>query len=255
LLAGFAFSAIIVLLRPRRADIRPDGVIPTLLVAFMALLISTLTYSVLAGEQNAHGRAAAEEVLDGLPFALAIMMLLHGVSQLIASSPGIELVAVRTSRALTGIITPTLAMFYLTSGAADTEHARIAARRVTDSSYCGDLDPVSTVGLVLVALLGVLLACAWVFRPPRRWLTWSYAQRSRVPVSVLWVSVGSALLVGLVSLQEPGFLLAEWVLLVFLAAAWLLFAVLGLLILWGQPTAPPLPTTSAPGTDRMTTHA
>jgi hypothetical protein len=108
LLAGFAFAAMVVLLTPTQnverkiveyasrdalretragaagatARANDNGVFLALLAAFFALVIATLTYSVLAGETlpQARGRAATEELIDGVPFGLAVMMLFHGLT-------------------------------------------------------------------------------------------------------------------------------------------------------------------------------
>lgn len=84
LLAGFAFTAMVILLSPTQVDERGDrggvragGLVLALLATFASLIIATLTYSVLAGETapEARARAATEELVDGVPFGLAVIML------------------------------------------------------------------------------------------------------------------------------------------------------------------------------------
>src|SRR5262249_31986963 len=75
-LAGFAFSAMIILLPPiGRTDERNfkgrtpgNGVLLTLLVAFIALGIATLSYSLLGGDpKTALGRTVTVEIITGIP--------------------------------------------------------------------------------------------------------------------------------------------------------------------------------------------
>ena len=150
LLAGFAFAAIVVLLTPTQnldreiiedrsgqgsddsqADItrmelkaNESGVMLALLAAFFALLTATLTYSVLAGETLplSQGRAATEELVDGLPFGLAVIMLFHGLTGLMDNG-NIDEVAVWLSRVVAVVVAPVLTFYYLINGATDTVSA------------------------------------------------------------------------------------------------------------------------------------
>src|SRR5580698_2559783 len=73
-LAGFAFTALVVLMSPTQVDEREnqgngkdDGVLLTLFAAFIALLMATLTYSVLAGDNSSQARdnRATALLVDG----------------------------------------------------------------------------------------------------------------------------------------------------------------------------------------------
>jgi len=235
LLAGFAFSAIIVILWLGKEHTRPKGVILTLLSAFISLVLSTLTYSVLAGDSGAYTRAAAQELVDAIPFVLAVMMLFHGLTQLLMGSPNPEATAVKVSRSLSAVITPTLAIFYLASGAVDNELARTAARRVSEPTYCGDLGPMTTFSIALLGALLIVLLVLW-FVPPPRHIGPKLSQRaSVVPLTTLWVSIGVTLSVGVITLQRPDFQLPSWAVVGFLSSTWLLLVFLATFILWARP--------------------
>jgi hypothetical protein len=240
LLAGFAFTAIIFLLSSptlassSKRQPEKSGVVLTLFAAMVALVISTLTYSVLAGEQEARGRAAVQELTDGLPFALAIMMLFHGVTRLMSGDGWVDDIAIRTGQAITGVITPVLAMFYLVSATLDNEHARIATLRESNPAFCGDVGLVNYTGFGLVLLLLTILVITWIRTPSLRSREWAHRWRAAVPLCVLAVSVASAVLAGVVSMQKPAFGLPSWAVVVFLSLSWLIFAVLALLVLWDR---------------------
>ncbi len=82
LLAGFAFTALILVVTRHLADreITPIAhVAESLLAAFAALILTSVNYALLAGEREAGPRAAAGEVFAGLGFVMAGVLLLYAV--------------------------------------------------------------------------------------------------------------------------------------------------------------------------------
>ncbi|MBN1250233.1 MAG: hypothetical protein JXC32_21395, partial [Anaerolineae bacterium] len=129
-LAGFAFTALVLLLATTPSEQhlpavrRGEGVPLSLFVAFIALVIATLLYSVLAGEpEEARPRAATVELIDGVVFGLAVLMLLQGVSMLMYGAR-IEKPAMIVSCTLTVVIIPALAMYFISQGVSDMVAAR-----------------------------------------------------------------------------------------------------------------------------------
>jgi hypothetical protein len=241
LLAGFAFAAMVVILGPPRGDgpskerSRADGgVLLALIAAFVALVFATLTYSVLAGEDEVHGRAATEELLDGLPFGLAVVMLFHGITALMISGR-VESRAIGTGRAVTVLVTPTLTLYYLSNGASDSESARSL-----ENGGCG-LAPPPVLGVVLSIALAALMIYALSPRfQPRRWRTaqWPREHQHLAPMLVLSVSVLAAVLDGNIAVKPPDFLLPHWEINAYLAGAFALLAAIGLLLSFQTTNSP-----------------
>jgi hypothetical protein len=90
-LAGFAFTALILLLTPRLSSpiISSESTPPftesfgdairILLTAFLALVLTSLNYAVLGGEQQSSYRAAVEETVAGVGFAISGLLLVYAI--------------------------------------------------------------------------------------------------------------------------------------------------------------------------------
>jgi hypothetical protein len=245
LLAGFAFAAIVVLLTPTQnvgrqtlADYRGKhagkhdsdtrqaettandrGLILALLAAFFALVITTLTYSVLAGETlpQARGRAATEELVDGLPFGLAVIMLFHGLT-LLMDNAGISATAVWLSRIVAVGVAPVLDLFYLTEGATDTQSARLTGQG--SKLICSGASPLPTIGVFLT--ISLVLVLVFSLTVGRRLKRLQFAMR-RVqgipPIAVVTLSVFSAILSGLLSSRSDDFVMSPLTVNIYLIGA------------------------------------
>jgi hypothetical protein len=125
LLAGFAFVVInLVLDRAyrRRADgrsLEPREVEHETLVgialvcAFLGLFLTTLRYSLLAGESGCaltYGRAASAEVLTAVSFAASIYTLLYAIVQFFSGTAGI---LARHLVFLVAVFVPPIAVFFV----------------------------------------------------------------------------------------------------------------------------------------------
>jgi hypothetical protein len=239
-LAGFAFTAIVVLLTPTQATERAatsrakdNGVLSTLFAAFIALIIATLIYSVLAGETSevARGRAATVELVDGVPFGLAVIMLFQGITLLMRDG-NVDLLAIRTARVVTVAVAPTLTLYYIGEGVSDTESARVVAG---DANSCPSTTfPV--LGPVLSVALFVVLATALIpTMQPAVLRAWAGRLQGAVPITVLVVSVAAAIAGGNLSTAAPGFLMPRPAVNVFLAGTFILLVLIGLVLALGQP--------------------
>jgi hypothetical protein len=232
-LAGFAFSALVFLSRPRDGERRVGGLALTMIAAFVSLVISSLMWSVLAGEAAARGRATSEELANGLPFTMAIIMIFYGVSLMMGASHVIDTTAIRVSQILAAIVIPTISMFYLVVGALDIESVRSAATHPENSGSCGSLEPVNKIGLVLVVTQVVVLTAAWFLRPRHRLRRTARDLRNAAPLSAIITSVLSAFVSGLASMQQPEYVPPQWAVIAFLSAGWLLLVAVACLIIWG----------------------
>lgn len=246
-LAGFAFTSLVVLMTPTQVDERgrkgigkENGVLLILLAAFIALLIATLTYSVLAGENigEAKSRAATGELIDGVPFSLAVVMLFQGVT-LLMENGNIDRVAVWTARATTVVLVPTLAYYYLATGTQDTQSARAGNTLVACTSTRLP-DHAQTLSIVLP----VVLICALIPKlQPKAWRRWARKLRSATPITVLLVSVSAAMASSNVAGRAPGFLLSSTALDAYLTGTFAMFIVLGIMLAFSYsgPDASPTP--------------
>jgi hypothetical protein len=242
LLAGFAFTAMVVLLTPVQVGERAsggkakdNGVLLALFTAFVCLVITTLTYSVLAGETAARGRAATEELTDGLPFGLAVIMLFHGVT-LLMHSGNIDHSAVLIGRVITTVVAPSLTLYYLTNGAADTESIRLASTGV-----CG-VSRLPQIGVVLSLVLFAILTIALIPRVQAMvWRSWSWPRDHQylVPAGVLTAGVLAAVAAGDLTTRSANFLLPRWAVTTYLVGAFILLAVIGLMLAFGYPVDDP----------------
>jgi hypothetical protein len=238
-LAGFAFTALVVLMTPTQVDERSSrgsrrdqSVLLVLLAAFIALIITTLTYSVLAGLDisTAKGLEATLELTDGVPFGLAVMMLFQGVT-LLMESGNPDRVAVWAARVMTVVLVPSLAYYYLISGTQDT----LASRAGNTLAAC-TTEAYPDYSLELSIALPVLLTVSlmpWVRLPTLR--HWAGRLQSAAPVLVLVASMAAAVTSGDVIGSSAQFLLSPRALAVYIDGTFALFAVLGILLAMGYP--------------------
>ncbi|GAA4242967.1 hypothetical protein [Dactylosporangium darangshiense] len=242
LLSGFAFTALVMLLKPTRSRRRrPEDQLPVaLFAAFVALLLSTLTYSLLAGEDvvGARARTATEELVDGLPFGLAFIMLLHGLTFLLDSG-GAGRALVRAVHVITVLVLPALTMLYLVNAVPDMESARaqLAGGCPSTSMY--------TFGLILTALTIAVLGAMLVARSRwPRFRDWTPRRPDAAPFLVLVVCIASAVCAGFLASRSPNFLFPSAGLATFLELAWLLLTGIGTVLIasWPPPKAPDPPT-------------
>ena len=240
LLAGFAFTAIVLLLSFSEARERHDRlrtaastVSLTLFAAFVSFILMNLMYSVLAGEDimAARPRAATEELVNGLPFGLAVIMLFHGLT-LLMNAGNVPAAAIRVARTVTVVVAPGLVMFFLVAAGSDSESARTMLHP-DRACGIGQLNDVgnSATGIVLVILV-VLLVVNGVW--PRT-LGWASRARDVAPIIVLSVSIAAGIGESELSNRTADFLLSPTWLRVYLVGAAALFVVLGSLLMADKP--------------------
>jgi len=259
LLAGFAFAGIVVLLTPtqnvERENIegRPNedsdggeadpikkemrandnGLMLALLAAFFALLIATLTYSVLAGETlpQARGRAATEELVDGVPFGLAVIMLFHGVAVLMDNG-NVSKAAVWLSRVVAVGVAPVLTLYYVTNGATDTESARLVLQ--APKTICSGAVALPTLGIVLAIILAAILTVSLTIG---RRIPVVRARMKKLqtipPMIVVAYSVGAAILAGSLSARSDAFLMSPSILNWYLILTFAVLAFIGVTLAIG----------------------
>nr|WP_221382030.1 hypothetical protein [Actinoplanes polyasparticus] len=132
-LTGLAFTALVLILtlatsREHTTNNTDNGAPLCLFIAFFALLLATLLYSVMTGEdmRQARGRAATVELINGLVLGLAVIALLQGVFLLMRDAD-MDPAAVMLARIVTVVVVPTVAMYFVAVGASDTVSARAAS--------------------------------------------------------------------------------------------------------------------------------
>ncbi|SNY60914.1 hypothetical protein SAMN05421748_12230 [Paractinoplanes atraurantiacus] len=236
-LAGFAFAALVLILAPGSGSTRTPswsaGASLTLLSALIALIVTTLLYSLLAGEdmEAARARAATVELIDGLAFGLAVVALFQGVAVLMRRA-GVDPVAARAARVAGVVVFPALAMYFVAQGAADTEAMRAAFR----GEPC--VAAIPPLGAGLTVALGLVLAVSLTSRVQA--VMAAYAERCRVwaPILVILASGVAALVAGDLGTRSPTLLLSPRALDVFLAVSALLLGAVGLMFSASGATAP-----------------
>ena len=259
LLAGFAFAAIVVLLTPTqnaereiiehhseqgsddsqanitRVELKANdnGVMSALLAAFFALLIATLTYSVLAGETlpQSLGRAATEELVDGVPFGLAVMMLFHGLTVLMDNG-NISKIAMWLSRLVAVVVAPILTFYYLTNGATDTASARFAEQ--APKAICSGAAPLPPLGIVLAIILtAILVVSLTIGRRINKIRARMKKLQAVPPITVVGISVGTAILGGFLNTRSDNFLMSPLILNWYLVGTSAALAFIGMILAIG----------------------
>ena len=236
-LAGFAFTALVVLLTPtqvehRAGNKRQTGYLFTALSsAFVALLMTTLAYSVLASEnvEAARGRTATAELIDALPFVLAFIMLFHGLTLLLHVGKA-HISTVRTVHIITVLVLPALALFSLVCAVPDTEVARAALTGGCPDGWTFEFGLILTAACCVVLLSTIIAKTHW--EPLRRWVP----KRMNIPsIVVLVVSLISIAFAFTLASRSPDFLMSRTWLNVYLIAAALLLTGIGFLLICAGP--------------------
>lgn len=239
-LAGFAFTALVLLMTPTQAAERAGrqrhegGAALALFGGFVALVVVTLLYSVLAGDDatQARPRAATVELIDGLIFGLAVVSLLQGLC-LLARNAALDGSTVAVARVMTVVAFPTLAMYFVAQGASDT----VAARAAAAGKGCAAQVPAT--GAWLTGVCAVVLAGS-LSAPAQQVLARYRARCATVaPVLVITVSVVGAIVSGQASTMRPSLLLSPTALDLFLIGAALLLTAAGLMFSASGGTAAP----------------
>ncbi|GIG93363.1 hypothetical protein [Plantactinospora endophytica] len=235
-LAGFAFTALVVLLTPTQVDerrsrrSRDNGLLLALFAAFVALVIASLRYSISAGETATEslGRAATLELINGLPFGLAAMMLFQGIT-LLFESGNAQSSAVWVARGLAVVVAPTLTLYYIANGASDTETARAA-----EAGTCL-VAPVPLLGVTLTWIIAAMLSASLVPRlQPLVLRRWARKVQPGIPIAVIVASVAAALLGGDMGTRAPNFILSSAGISWYLSGTFTLLLMLGLTFAWGH---------------------
>lgn len=238
-LAGFAFTAMVFLMTPTptneqglRNASRKNGIPLLLFAAFIALIIATLTYSVQGGENVdlAKGRIATAELINGVPFGLAAIMLFQGVALLMHSSE-IDRAAVWVGRIVTTVVAPSLTYYYLVSGSQDTEAARLG----NSASACSSAHPPG-LGLLLSIALPVVLTISLIpGLQPKALRRRAYRLHNAAPIMVLVTSIAATIISANVTTRSPDFLLSPMALDVYLVTIFTLLTVLGVMLALSFP--------------------
>lgn len=254
-LAGFAFTALVLVLTPsqasrRQAEGRDTGAPLSLLIAFISLILTTLLYSLLAGENmdGARARSATVELIDGLVFGLAIVTLLQGVTLLMRDA-NIEPAAVTVARFATVVAFPVLAVYFVAQGASDTEviRARLQGH--------GCVAAIPGLGIGLTAAAAVILAASLAAPVQRRLVKYAKACRVAAPLTVFATTTVAAMVSGDLGTRVPTFLMSPTALNLFLWAAASLLTIVGLMFSAAgaaEPSGVTLGESSSVGTDRET---
>jgi hypothetical protein len=135
-----------------------------LVAAFLGLVLASLCYAVLSGDQVAAGRAASEEVILGVGFAVSGAMLLYAIVLTLDAAealsgkhvnPQLD-VAASVSHTLAGFVYPLL-LLYIMLGITDYEDSRYGPHH--------GITAIDWFGFTLIALQ---LVMGWVVYPIRR---------------------------------------------------------------------------------------
>ncbi|ROO50802.1 hypothetical protein EDC02_5660 [Micromonospora sp. Llam0] len=240
-LAGFAFTAMVVLLSPIQVDERAEvgrkdeQVLAALFAAFIALVVTTLNYSLLAGEPaDASQRAHSMRLIDGVPFGMAAVMLFQGIT-LLLNAGRMGRLLVGTGRAFTVVIGPALAYYYLVNGTSDIETLRAAG----GSEHVCEPQAAALLGQILNVVLVAVLAASTVRRlQPSRGRDLARRLSNMPAVVVLATTVIAAMVSGYVGTRPPEFLLPAAMVNLYLVAVFAVLVLVGLTIALSAPDQP-----------------
>lgn len=180
---------------------------------------------------QARGRAATEELVDGVPFGLAVMMLFHGVTMLM-NNGNVSQVAVRLSRVVAVWVAPVLTLYYITNGATDTESARLAQHG--SKSICSGSFALPTLGIMLTGILAVvLIASLTIGRRISKVRGVMRKLQIAPPIIVVGFSVGAAVLGGTLSTRSDDFLVSQSILNWYLVLTSVVLAVIAAILAIG----------------------
>ncbi|MET9565771.1 hypothetical protein [Streptomyces tauricus] len=135
LLAGFSFTAVVIALSrslertPAGQTPAPDPIkesldraLPVMICSFLALVITSLTYSAITGDADNTGRATIEELVGGLTFQVSGIIMFYSVVLLLEAAEAWE--AANHSRRLLGQFVTLVSFAYITNGLDDYNDAR-----------------------------------------------------------------------------------------------------------------------------------
>lgn len=247
-MAGLSFTALVLLLGARDDDAHaprrtPDALM-ALFVTLFGLIGAMVTYSVLAGAKPVDGRTAAQELVAGLSFALAIEMLFFAVALLLEVRPEYAAISA-AARWLTVVVVPAVGLLFLGIGARDNEWYRArpmplhqgvrAVPTVCDGSM--------TVQMAALALVAVMVPVLLVVRLTGWRSRWAQAHRSLACAGTLVWNVVTIVLFVAVTLQPEGFVAPRAAVIAFMAVAAVWLTAVGILTQAGSDD----PRTTGPG--------
>ncbi|MEU4421683.1 hypothetical protein AB0F81_13750 [Actinoplanes sp. NPDC024001] len=192
--------------------------------AFIALVLATLIYSVLAGdtEDEALPRAATLEMIDGLIFGLAVVSLLQGI-YLVMRSANIDVSTVKVARFMAVVVFPSMAIYFVAQGASDTVALRAAA------AGKGCVPQIPTLGFALTAASAVILALSLTAPAQRVLAAHRTASGTAAPILVISASIAGAMVAGEISTYSPDFLMSPFYLNVYLSGVAVILTTVGLM--------------------------
>ena len=204
------------------------------LAAFFALVFSAIIYSVLAGEPfpQAQGRAATEELIDGLPFGLSIMMLFHGVALLIDNG-NIGKAAIWLARIIAVVAAPVIIATFLVSGTADTEAVRLSEQGVK-LACIGSIPPPKFGIAVIVALIIISFLSVTIGRQTLMLRAWVRELQGIPPAVVVVISVSTTLISGFINGRSDNFIMSPITLDIYLAFVGIVLAFMAIIMAIGS---------------------
>jgi hypothetical protein len=198
------------------------------------LILTTLLYSLLAGEnmEGARARAATVELINGLVFGLAIVTLLQGVTLLMRDA-NIEPAAVKVARFATVVAFPVLAVYFVAQGAADTAVVRAGLQGH------GCVVAIPALGIVLTATVATILTASLARPVQRRLVRYAKTCRISAPLTVFVTTTVAAMVSGDLGTRVPTFLMSPLAINLFLWATASLLAIVGLMFSAAGAAEPP----------------
>lgn len=197
-MAGFAFAALFYFItspsRPQSAaeseseadesaTDRQDLAAQALGAAFVTLLLSSITYAILAGEPRSAGRSATIEVIAGIGFAVGAVHLFYAIVLMIRAHQQANSALERYFQNVGGLFLCPLASLMINLGISDWEETK--HDRAAEAAY--HFGWVIAVAVVIVCAIAALCARRTDHKPPR--------SRLQNP-SFIAVAVGGSAIVG-----------------------------------------------------------
>ncbi|WP_328365555.1 hypothetical protein OG800_35475 [Streptomyces sp. NBC_00445] len=144
-LAGFSFTAIVIAISRTLEGARqtapdaPDEVkgsldeaLPVMVCSFLGLVISSLTYSAIAGDAKNTGRASIEELVGGLAFSISGILMFYSIVLMLYMAKSDD--AAKHGRMILGQFITLVSFAYICNGINDYNevHFRLDGKPVPD---------------------------------------------------------------------------------------------------------------------------
>lgn len=215
ILAGFAFAAVVqTLTRPSGKTDEDAHAVVALMSAFVGFLLAALLYGALGAENSGaavEGRAATEELVNGVTVGFAALTLLYGVVVMIDSRNLIT--AARGARFMVGVLVPALVTLQVAIAGGDTYFTELVSAGMSGHPCSlASYDTFSMMGVYVPTMIVLTLSVTVWFLREKIGRTRLPELRNSVPYITLAIVLVSAVLFSFIPPLNNAYRLPQWAL-------------------------------------------